>query len=424
MTVTAIETENQKQYSKKNFSTIVRVVSNCKYKLKFLKYIIFLKKLTLFYNYKRMDTKDEEMFKCAEIFRIKLNNKYLLICSQCNERFTIFKELLYHIESHFMDAETNEEKLNENDNKNENENKNENDTFIDGGDTWIDQSIKLEVLSVPNSAVQNTSIEKPPEPFECDICKKTFDSKFQMIGHIKAHGQLLVCDNCNKSFRYEYHLNRHRMVCDGVKVFSCTLCTRFFSEEKQMKRHMSYMHQISSKTNNKYKCDKCDFETNSSRALTKHLRTHLSERPYQCSICAKSFHTPSYLKIHMRFHTGERPFQCAECGKGFVSNSILMCHIQTHGEKNIKCDLCDLKFHSNYDVNQHRRKHTGERPYACPICSKTFTTAKILRQHKELHNIEKKRKCRHCDMSFAQTAGRRFHERSVHHSAIKCKKNY
>lgn len=72
------------------------------------------------------------------------------------------------------------------------------------------------------------------------------------------------------------------------------------------------------------------------------------------------------LKAHEETHTREKSVQCTECGKQFSCKSALKNHMEGHTgvfTKIFKCDFCDRVFRNSYNMQQHRRTHTGEKPF-------------------------------------------------------------
>ncbi|ORX59174.1 hypothetical protein BCR36DRAFT_579798 [Piromyces finnis] len=49
--------------------------------------------------------------------------------------------------------------------------------------------------------------------------------------------------------------------------------------------------------------------------------------------------------------------------------------------KECQCDICLRVFSRKYDLNRHRRIHTGDKPYKCMICGLGFTRS----DHRDLH---------------------------------------
>ncbi|KAJ8933816.1 hypothetical protein NQ318_004089 [Aromia moschata] len=57
-----------------------------------------------------------------------------------------------------------------------------------------------------------------------------------------------------------------------------------------------------------------------------------------------------------------------------VSPSTLINHKRSHGkmEKKIQCEICDLKFYTNWQMKFLMRRHAGKKQFMCEICSKTL----------------------------------------------------
>ncbi|CAI9742652.1 XP_014783180.1PREDICTED: uncharacterized protein LOC106878473 [Octopus vulgaris] len=195
--------------------------------------------------------------------------------------------------------------------------------------------------------------------YECDICKKIFSQKGNLIRHNRIHtgAKPHHCDICGKSFsRYE-HVTTHKRIHTGDKPYQCDICGKSFSRHEH---------------------------------VTTHKRIHTGETPYQCDICAKSFSYGNTLATHKRIHTGEKPYHCEICGKSFCEKSVLTIHGRIHtGEKPYHCDTCGKSFSQSSGLITHKRIHTGEKPHHCDTCGKSFSASSDLMFHRCFHTGEK-----------------------------------
>ncbi|XP_042892419.1 zinc finger and BTB domain-containing protein 7B-like isoform X12 [Penaeus japonicus] len=79
-----------------------------------------------------------------------------------------------------------------------------------------------------------------------------------------------------------------------------------------------------------HQCSFCNYSTNYSTGLKRHLRTHTGEKPFECSVCSQRFSQKGTLQAHITIHTGEKPFNCPYCKYSTVTKYHLRRHIRIH----------------------------------------------------------------------------------------------
>ena len=96
--------------------------------------------------------------------------------------------------------------------------------------------------------------------FSCDLCNRSYQTKASLRRHrlvkkgkckpIRAPGRDYPCESCGKIFSRRYNLERHSEVAhreDGLKVFTCGLCSFFAHAREEMQAHRESRHRNRSK---------------------------------------------------------------------------------------------------------------------------------------------------------------------------------
>lgn len=62
----------------------------------------------------------------------------------------------------------------------------------------------------------------------------------------------------------------------------------------------------------------CGYSTFTIEVMSRHVFTHVPEKPYKCDICKRSFIQKAQLQRHMISHVGNT---CGKCGVAFQSKA-------------------------------------------------------------------------------------------------------
>ncbi|XP_011308060.1 zinc finger protein 91 isoform X2 [Fopius arisanus] len=157
------------------------------------------------------------------------------------------------------------------------------------------------------------------------------------------------------------------------QVFTCTKCPARYFKLDALEYHMT-LHG----SNNRFKCEECDYSSKTAQNLMKHQVVHRRqpeplELPHEVlqgqSRLQASSHTqedivstgnpnfvyPGYIR-HGKFK--EKKYKCHKCPSAFEKREQYRIHLSLHGSKQkYRCETCDyaVKYYANYV--QHLRKH-------------------------------------------------------------------
>ncbi|XP_067000895.2 zinc finger protein 665 isoform X2 [Anabrus simplex] len=242
---------------------------------------------------------------------------------------------------------------------------------------------------------------------------------------MRIKGKRLCCNICGRRFNTERTFVNHSCATPETKQFRCTVCKKSYSSEERLAFHQKF-HE-GARLNF---CEKCGKEFDNEGSLYYHTRmVHDGERPFSCSICSKKFYSNARLLAHKRVHTGERPFECEVCGRRFYDRETLKGHYVTHmSVKPFQCDLCGMCWGRKSMLNQHLRTHHSDSHlprrvpslihYHCRLCNTTFTSSADVMTHRTTHwnTMENSHNhlCEYCGESFSLTSALGRHRKEEH----------
>lgn len=193
---------------------------------------------------------------------------------------------------------------------------------------------------------------------QCALCDLKFNSFLRLSIHMNSHYRNNVCEVCGLSFINRISLRTH--VQSMHKEKQCSQCPAKFLTITSKVKHLKKVHNY---YNSKRHCNLCDKTFRYTYMLDNHkIEEHGSKKTIvKCNECAKTFFNEANLRIHVRsVHIKERNYQCEICGTRFFTKTDQKRHERTHNDvRSFCCSYCESKFKSNDSRRRHMKRQHG-----------------------------------------------------------------
>ena len=236
--------------------------------------------------------------------------------------------------------------------------------------------------------------------FSCTVCLFTFQREETYKKHLEtAHPGVTETDKqCIKKAE-EYSQRYSNSKCNQSQVLSdtsevkeksqpkslhiCTICDKLFKNDEGLQKHRSLFH-----TGQVWSCEKCDAVFIHRSTKISHMsKEHGSRKPFECSYtdCSFSCFKKDRFNAHIEKHENpDKMFPCPICQQEFKSYNTMTLHRARHLSKNTYvCSTCCKQFLDKRNYNVHCKLHTGEDLHHCPVCDRGFNRKDHLQKHQE-----------------------------------------
>lgn len=98
-----------------------------------------------------------------------------------------------------------------------------------GSDADLFEPVPYEVkLAALNAMIPSGEFVAGQTVFNCAICSKVYDRKYELKTHLSRHFGLniFLCSVCGRQFSHSSNLSRHLRIHSGAKPYKCKDCGR------------------------------------------------------------------------------------------------------------------------------------------------------------------------------------------------------
>ncbi|CAI6352192.1 unnamed protein product [Macrosiphum euphorbiae] len=291
------------------------------------------------------------------------------------------------------------------------------------------ENIQLEPIVIQNSI----SIEDNNSDSETISIKQNKNNKSSLIKKTN------FCSFCNRKFTKRCYFTNHMMMKHKInpntpKQLTSIDCNESIIPSENIELTNEYENKLSVPVNNK------------NNNLNNHVNKSNEKKSTFCMFCNTHFAHLGAFTNHMRIH-GCKTYECQYCHMQFSRKGLYIMHEKTHVINNVvksapiqnknnivvevndepqmerfndsevhspidgnssgtnlmdiehlwfPCDVCEKKFSTPFQLNDHRKSHSEIVPYVCKICNKTyqlkFRWNWHLKGHYKKHNANLKSK--------------------------------
>jgi len=264
--------------------------------------------------------------------------------------------------------------------------------------------IKLEICN-EKTVPHRGSINKLGDGYGNPIYVKKRDKPAALVSD-----KWKYCSQCDFKSKVERNLDKH---CFDVHETNrlCTKCGHLSDNYDQYIQHLK-THPV--------KCPICNrlVAVNNRRSLELHISKMHKEQNEEdiikvpCDMCGKLVNEKS-LQSHQKMAHGNKTVKCDVCNSMFVTEAAMLKHREQHFKSNSTCPECGKQV--KHLAGHLRIMHSNRERHSCDLCEQTFKLKQGLKRHIQVvhHNI-KKFQCEDCDFRAESSFNLRTHRTQVH----------
>ncbi|XP_031327519.1 zinc finger protein PLAG1-like [Photinus pyralis] len=157
--------------------------------------------------------------------------------------------------------------------------------------------------------VRHVLIHSDRKPFSCSVCERTFHRKDHLKNHIKVHSpskKHYVCEkhNCKKEYTSLISFKKHTALHAAEEgSLECQICSKTFETKDEILYHLKIhagSRAVKNPNEKKFTCDHCDRKFFTRKDVRRHLVVHTGMRDFLCQFCPQRFGRKDHLVRHIK----------------------------------------------------------------------------------------------------------------------------
>lgn len=157
--------------------------------------------------------------------------------------------------------------------------------------------------------VRHALIHSDRKPFSCQVCERTFHRKDHLKNHIKVHSpskKVYICEkpDCKKEYTsllsYRKHLALHSAEEGSLE---CQICFDTFQTKEEILYHLKIhagSRTVKNPNEKKFTCEHCGRKFFTKKDVRRHLVVHTGMRDFLCQFCPQTFGRKDHLVRHIK----------------------------------------------------------------------------------------------------------------------------
>ncbi|XP_050529450.1 zinc finger protein PLAG1-like [Daktulosphaira vitifoliae] len=193
--------------------------------------------------------------------------------------------------------------------------------------------------------VRHVLIHSDQRQYHCNICDRTFHRKDHLKNHAKVHNPIkrtLQCDRpgCSKEYSSVLSYRKHIAVHSVEEGFlDCKICNKVFESKDELLYHLkihSGSRVIKTPADKKYRCNFCDRCFYTGKDVRRHLVVHTGLRDFLCQYCPQRFGRKDHLTRHIKKSHNINTLKKSKPKKSndqYKCKSVETVYLETYGQQ-------------------------------------------------------------------------------------------